>query len=323
MPSSENIKLRGLEIAADFFANWGRACLEREFPELSARVAAGRILGSDVLGADDDLSRDHNWGPQFTLFLSEEDFCRFAEPLSQRMNAAAPSAWHGHRVAGAGDKSVLVESIPRWMARHLGFRTKPEQDADWGVVVRDRRVGGAIEARESSLYFLRHGAIWMDGSGELSQWRRHLGAYPDQVWLGRLAEECFRLWQYGEYNFVHRVAKRGDGLTGPLCLNRFAEGVMRLTLLLNRDFTPYWKCLAHEFRKQQDAGICAQRLETLLRSGDPAEQARLIAEICRHAHERLVTAGAIHGRDANIYVSPLFNAYNELTARATWLAGTL
>jgi catechol 2,3-dioxygenase-like lactoylglutathione lyase family enzyme len=51
--------VKGLEIARDFFSSWGRPFLTAEFPDLADRVAAGRILGSDVLGGDDEISRDH------------------------------------------------------------------------------------------------------------------------------------------------------------------------------------------------------------------------------------------------------------------------
>ena len=149
-------------------------------------------------------------GPQFSLFLSENDFSRLGEQLSQRMNAGAPQKWKDYRVAGAGDKSVIVESVPHWIKQYIGFSELPNSDEDWGLIVRDRRYGGFVEARESTLYFLKHGAIWLDNNEELSQWRETLSHYPENVWYGRLAEESFRLWQHGEYNFVQRIAKRGD-----------------------------------------------------------------------------------------------------------------
>jgi hypothetical protein len=46
----------------------------RQFPDLAKRIAAGRLLGSDVFGGDDEVSRDRDWGPQFNLFLSTEDY---------------------------------------------------------------------------------------------------------------------------------------------------------------------------------------------------------------------------------------------------------
>ena len=190
--------MKGLEIAKDFFLNWGMPFLEEEFPQLTERIAAGRFAGSDVLGADDPLSRDHNWGPQFSLFLSENDFDRFGEQLSERMNNNAPSRWKGYWVEGAGDKHVLVENVPHWIQGKIGFVKLPQSDTDWNIIVRHRGVGGTVEARESALYYLKHGALWLNNNEEFALWRKVLEKYPESVWYARLTEECFRLWQYGQ-----------------------------------------------------------------------------------------------------------------------------
>ena len=97
--------IKGLDVARAFFFEWGLPELERQFPALVARVAAGKILGSDVLGADDAISRDHNWGPQFWLFLTDADHAQFGQELAERMNAIAPNPWQGYRLAGVGDNA--------------------------------------------------------------------------------------------------------------------------------------------------------------------------------------------------------------------------
>jgi hypothetical protein len=94
-----NSSMNGLEIARDFFFSWGRPFLTAQFPNVADKVAAGRILGSDVLGGDDEISRDHDWGPQFDLFLSAEAYAAFGEQLSRSMNTAAPNPWMGYRLA--------------------------------------------------------------------------------------------------------------------------------------------------------------------------------------------------------------------------------
>ena len=99
--------MKGLEIARDFFFSWGSPYLIAHFPDLENEVAAGRLLGSDVLGGDDEISQDHDWGPQFDLFLSADDYAAFGEQVSDAMNAAAPNPWKGHRLAGAGDKTTV------------------------------------------------------------------------------------------------------------------------------------------------------------------------------------------------------------------------
>ncbi len=189
--------MQGLEIARDFFFSWGRPFITNQFPNLADRIAAGRVSGSDVLGGDDEISRDHNWGPQFDLFLSAQDFAAFGEHLSQKMNAAAPNPWKGYRLDGAGDQSVQVYSVPGWFRKYLKVERLPLAAADWPPT-----------SLESILYFLRHGEIWMDGTGELGRWRSALHEYPDEMLRARLAEECFRVWHHGEYNFVQRMARR-------------------------------------------------------------------------------------------------------------------
>ena len=316
--------MKGLEVARDFFTNWGLPLLEKEFPELTKRIAAGRFDGSDVLGADDALSQDHNWGPQFTLFLSNDDFDQFAELLSQTMNSSAPSTWNGYRVDGAGDKNVIVENVSRRIERRIGFVEHPRSDTDWGIVVRHRSLGGTLLGRESALYYLKHGALWLDNNAEFRQWRKVLEHYPESVRLARLAEECFRVWQHGEYNFVERVSKRGDPLTVAIGLGEFASGVMRLMLLLHGDYTPYWKWLAHEFRKLDRSAHYTVLLEALLGSAETWEQVRLVKQICDDLHQEMLLTGVITGHNDHAlsqYLSPLLNAQYELLARVPWMPG--
>ncbi len=47
--------MKGLEIARAFFFEWGQPFLEKEFPELARRLAAGRLMGSDVLPLLEEL----------------------------------------------------------------------------------------------------------------------------------------------------------------------------------------------------------------------------------------------------------------------------
>jgi Domain of unknown function (DUF4037) len=293
--------MKGLEIARDFFFSWGRPLLTAQFPNLADNVAAGRILGSDVLGGDDEISRDHDWGPQFDLFLSADDYAAFGEQLSQAMNAAAPNPWKGYRLAGAGDKSVRVESIPEWFRKYLKLERFPLAAAEWPP-----------SSAESILYFLRHGEIWMDGTGELGRWRSALHEYPREILRGRLAEECFRIWQHGEYNFVQRMARRRDPLAISICLGEFVTGVMRIVLLMGRDFTPYWKWLAFEFRKRPEAQAYVKILDELVSIRDIERQVAIVQEVCALVHRQLMDGGWVTGEAGNPYLLPLLNDKLEL-----------
>ena len=148
--SSVDSSMTGLEIARDFFFSWGRPFLIAQFPDVADKVSAGRILGSDVLGGDDEISRDHDWGPQFDLFLSAEAYAAFGEQLSRSMNAAAPNPWRGYRLGGAGDKSVRVESIPEWFRKYFKLERFP-----W-----PRRIGRHPARSPSYIFFVMVKSGW-------------------------------------------------------------------------------------------------------------------------------------------------------------------
>jgi len=89
---------KGLDLAGMFFREYGLPTLEREFPELVGRLGAGLLgFGSDVLGADDALSRDHGWGPRFYVFLSEDDFQSFGDDVKTRLNDLKPEEFQRYR----------------------------------------------------------------------------------------------------------------------------------------------------------------------------------------------------------------------------------
>src|SRR5436190_17044788 len=60
--------MSGCELAQQFYAEVVAPLLARAMPRL--RYAAGRLgSGSDVLGLDDAMSRDHDWGCRLTLLV--------------------------------------------------------------------------------------------------------------------------------------------------------------------------------------------------------------------------------------------------------------
>ena len=53
--------MQGLELAKRYYEKVGRPMLERDFPELLPRLAAGLVgEGSECLGFDDAISQSHH-----------------------------------------------------------------------------------------------------------------------------------------------------------------------------------------------------------------------------------------------------------------------
>lgn len=64
----------------------------------------------------------------------------------------------------------------------------------------------------------------------------------------------------------------------------FVNGVMRTLLLLERDYTPYWKWLAHEFRKLAAAQMYAPLLEELVSVSTTDQQVDIVLKISGEIH---------------------------------------
>jgi hypothetical protein len=82
----------GLKLCELFYQKQVRPILNEEFPNL--RYSAALIgWGSEVLGFDTAISRDHHWGPR-VLFLNTQDYSKLEHKISQSLshNGMVPSS---------------------------------------------------------------------------------------------------------------------------------------------------------------------------------------------------------------------------------------
>ena len=276
--------MNGAEISKAFFFEWGLPFIEREFPTMRERIAVGCFGGSQALGHDDHLSRDHGWGPRFNIYL-DEDYEVSDKEVVERICAAAPSDFNGYRCRGGGDRAVYLKRTEQFF-KNLFLGDIPQCDSDWLCCLRKP------DLFESDLYFLRHGPLFYDGSGRFSQLRSQAARYPEDVWLLRTADCAWQIAHYGEYNFCARLVERGDPIPMQIALGHFAEAVMRMYFYLDKDFTPYWKWLTAEFRKRAYSPIVEAKLSRLPQL-QPSEQAQEVMEICGVLKERIIDMGVV------------------------------
>ncbi len=289
--------MQGLDVAQRYFNEWGLPYFRAAFPQLAERVAAFVLGGSQSLGNDDALSRDHG----FTLVLTGEDMRRFGKRLRTALDRDAPREWLGQRWRSPA-RNIEVYSVDGWFRQMIGCTQPPQTRQGW-----HRRTS------EDYLYMLRHATIFHDPLGAFTARRQAFWFYPRAVWLQRLEQETFRAWHYGQYNFLDRLTSRRDPVATAVCLGHFMEATMRLCLLLAGDYTPYWKWLPAEFRKLPNVSQLAQGLSALAGCQDLARQIELVEAICQDLHTRLVEEGLVSAHPTG-HPHPLFCAKQELGA---------
>ena len=269
--------MKGLDVSRRFFAEWGLPWLQKGWPNLVNRIAAGRIGGSDVIGADDEWSRDHDWGPRFDLWLTREDYRRFGQKLRTEINAAAPREFMGatHHFFGDVKDNVQVESIDDCIMCHAARPFPPVRARDW---FRRRRGKSTVE-RESWLYFLKHGSVFHDPLGEFTTRRNAFAQYPTDVRLKVMHSQCVTLWYVADYKLRWRLVHRDDEYAFHSAVTLTVEAAMRLCFYLNNDFAPHWQWLHHEFEKLPESKDLGPVLDGFLAGANAKECAAVVQDM--------------------------------------------
>lgn len=274
--------MKGLLLAEEYFNAVGLPMIETRFPQYRERIAAGLVgKGSECLGYDDALSRDHDWGPGFCIWLDGGDFNLFGAHL-QRQYESLPKSYKGfnRHASPWGQNRVGVMEIGRFYRSFIGLPGAPERTMEW-LVVPEYNFAACIS-----------GKVFVDPIGKFSAVRKKIKAYyPEDVRLKKMAARCMSAAQSGQYNY-RRCLNRNDAYGANCSLIRFCEDVLSLVFLLNRRFMPYykWHCRAAVGLPILGPEI-SQTVSALCQSSDPEMNCRRIDSICENIANELRRRG--------------------------------
>ncbi len=253
--------MNGIELSRKYFFEAGLPLLQEQYPQLVNRVAAGLVAGgfdsgcgSEIGGFDDELSRDHNWGPRFFLFLHEDDKKTFGEEIQDFLDQSLPAEFHGYTSSATTlprNRAYVMTPVEN-LVSVLGLDAAPKSDDDWIVIP------------EVQLFEYTAGPIFYEPTPVISPLRSQLEYYPNNVWFKRLSYAFFMLHLVGN---VRRSAERRDIVATQTYTNWFLQIAMRTFFLLRRQYAPYCKWLFKAFRRLPDL---------------PAELPRQIEEAAAH-----------------------------------------
>ncbi len=243
----------GAGVSRRFWAGAVAPVLAREFPRLRY-AAARRGPGSDVLGLDDTMSRDHDWGCRLTLLVDAAD-AAVVPVVRDRLEEQLPSSWQGRPVRFATTWDSRV--VHRTEVATVGDFTRSRLGAD--------PLGGLsavdwLMLTGQTVLEVTAGPVFTDRTIELGRVREVLRWYPDEVdryvlaagWL----QVSYRLPMHG------RAGDRGDSAGSRVIAGAIASDLMRLALLAHRRWAPYEKWLGTMVRALPDGPSLASALET-------------------------------------------------------------
>ncbi|EPI59925.1 tetratricopeptide repeat protein [Gardnerella vaginalis JCP8066] len=276
--AEDNPKIKnGMQLAKEYWQTYGKQLLELpKFRDYKNRIAAGLVgHGSECYGFDDEISRDHDFGPGFCLWLTDEDYAKIGDDLQDAYNDLPQEyAGFGSREETPRAKScesskrVGVFSISEFFENITGFATVPSQDEPhlW------------ISLSEPTLAAATNGQIFADPLGEFSKTRQSFKIMPDDVRISLISRRLGMMAQAGQYN-VPRMLARKDGAAAWLSINEFVRATASIVFLLNNPisagYLPYYKWQFAALRKlsarmaSRLSGV-ANQLESLMRLSSAA-----------------------------------------------------
>lgn len=278
--------MKGLALAEQYCAEIGLPMIAGKFPGYRNRIAAGLVgEGSECFGFDDDISRDHDWGPSFCIWLAREVHREIGPALQHELNrlpkefqgipARAESSW------GAGRTGVF--EIGQFYRRFIGIDRVPVGLSEWRGIP------------EGNLAVATNGRVFVDPVGEFTLFREGLQAfYPEDIRLKKIASRCMTMAQAGQYNYL-RSARRGEYLAAEHAKSRFAADAISMVFLLNRRYRPFYKWM---HRAMADLPVLGTAVYDLLArlfdhavQTSCARQSEYIEQVCQLVIAELRRAG--------------------------------
>ncbi|MBR4084095.1 MAG: DUF4125 family protein [Lachnospiraceae bacterium] len=276
--------VNGLTLSKEYYETYGKPMIESRFPKYADRIAVGLVgEGSDCFGFDDALSMDHDWGPSFCMWVSDETYVEIGEEL-QEAYEALPKEYKGYvykeSPQGQGRRGVL--RISDFYEGLLGKENCPK---DWEAFSGVHQENTDADEQHSNLHWAdisKHrlaaavnGEVFRDEEGTFTAIRNQLKTgYPERLCYLEIAEGVAKFSQDLQYNYG-RMLKRGNKATAQMILSDGIKEALKLLYLIAGDYAPHDKWLWAGLRKKPAYSEVLALLEKLLLESAADKEAQI------------------------------------------------
>ena len=263
--------MKGMELARLYYEEVCKPVVEKEAGELTRRTAVGLVgEGSECYGYDDEISRDHDFGPSCCFWLTKEDYRIYGGKLREILDSLPKSfmSFPALKMSewGGGRRGVLnTESFYR---KFTGKENGPETLDEWRMIP------------ETNLSIVTNGSVFSDPLGEFTKIRnRLLEYYPEDIRLDKIASRCMKIAQSGQYN-LGRCLKRGEFVAARIAEAEFINESIYMIYLLNKKYMPFYKWMHKDMQFLPILGKEVHNLLDNLISIQNSEKPETAEKIC-------------------------------------------
>ncbi|MCT4535567.1 DUF4037 domain-containing protein [Halodesulfovibrio sp.] len=247
--------MQGLELSRAFYDEVAAPMLRNELPSYVNQMAIGLVgEGSECFGFDDELSRDHDWGPGICVWVPEAVAGKI-EPLLEPVFARFPATFRGATVRMAPkfrNGRVGLFTIEGFYRKFINSSQPLSTWQQWYTVP------------EHFFAVATNGEVFSDPCGEFSAFRQSLlDFYPTDVMKKKLAARFATMAQSGQYNLL-RVLKRNDTAAALLASSRFVESTIGALYLMQGKYMPFYKWAFRGMQDLLDGQHIAAKLHNVL-----------------------------------------------------------
>ncbi len=268
--------IKGLELARRYYSEVVLPeFMERASDTIDSMTFGLAGPGSECYGYDDEISRDHDWGPRVCIWIPENLYERhfgilqnIYEGLDHNFLGFDPVKRLDTRVRRDG-----ILSTARFYSNYLGSDRPPETLRDWLLMP------------EEALSLCTNGEVFREGSGNFMVMRKVLLSYfPRDIRLKKIASRCKAAAQHGQYN-LWRAFQRKDLLAVQFHKAGFTREIASLVFLLSRTYRPFGKWI---FRGLDNLGSLGPDVKKYLRNFTETHDERNLRSILEGCVEELI-----------------------------------
>ncbi len=263
--------MKGMELSRLYYEKICKPVIEKEAEELTERIAVGLVgEGSECYRYDDEISRDHDFGPSCCFWLTKEDYRTYGEKLREILDSLPKSfmSFPALKTSEWGDGRRGVLNTERFYQKFTGKEKGPETLDEWRMIP------------ETNLSIVTNGSVFSDPLGEFTKIRnRLLEYYPEDIRLDKIAARCMKIAQSGQYN-LGRCLKRGEFVAARIAEAEFISESIHMIYLLNKKYMPFYKWMHKDMQFLPILGKEVHNILDKLISVQNSKKPETTEEIC-------------------------------------------